>query len=342
MDFRLPESQIRGVTLIELLAVVSIVAVVMLSLVPHITTGRQAWEIVGDRHAEVLQNSRIGLDKMAREIRQAQSITDAGSDYIEFVDRDDNDMRFEYDGAVSEYLEYGSPGSLNPLSGPINSLSMVYYEDDGDTTTTTPGDMRSVQIQMTTFDSEGKVSDITLSSRVFIRKDALTITIAVNEILYSPTSNPERVCEWIELYNNSDTDVDVDNWELHDSIQTDDILGDSVNGTGSTVIPAGGYAIITAQGTEVYEPGSPYSVDPSAIRLQVGDNKLGKGLGNNGDTIAILNDSNEVIDSVSYEDSWGGDSNDHSLERIDSQRNSNDPGNWEEGPLYGTPGSDNG
>lgn len=341
-DFRLPESQICGMTLIELLTVVAIVAVVMLSLAPHITTGRQAWEIVGDRHAEVMQNSRMGLDKMTREIRQAQSITDAGSDYIEFVNRDDNDMRFEYDDAAGEYLEYGSPGGLDPLSGPIGSLSMVYYEEDGVTSTTTPENIRSVQIQMTTLDSEGKVSDITLSSRVFIRKDAVAgMIIVINEILYSPTSNPERVLEWIELYNNSDADVDIAGWELHDNVQTDDILGDSVNGTGSTVIPAGGYAIITGENTEVYEPGSPYSVDADAVRLQVGDNKLGSGLDNNGDILTILSDSGEVMDSVSYDDSWGGDGNDHSLERIDPQGGSNDPANWKEGPLYGTPGSEN-
>ena len=185
MGSRLPESQIRGVTLIELLVVASIVAVVMFSLVPHITTGRQVWEIVGDRHAEVMQNSRIGLDKMVREIRQVQSIIDAGSDYIEFVDRDDNDMRFEYDSAVSAYLEYGSPGSLNSLSGPINSLSMIYYEEDGATPTTTPEDIRSVQIQMTTFDSEGKVSDITLSSRVLIRKSISTDNPILELFVYS-------------------------------------------------------------------------------------------------------------------------------------------------------------
>lgn len=331
------ESKIQGVTLVELLTVVAVLGVIMIVMAPHLRGTRQAWEVLGDRHPEVLQNGRIGLDKIVRDLRQARSISDAGSDYIEFTDNDGADRRFQLNGG---YLEHGLVGALDTLAGPVTSLSFTCYEGDGVTVTTTPEDIRSVLVQMTTSDSEGKVSDITLSSRVFIRRDVSDI-MAINEIMYYPTGNPERAWEWVEIYNYTSADVDVAGWKLSDDVQTDDILGDNIHGTGSTVIPAGGYAVITAQDTQVYDPGSPYLVDPNAIKLQVSDNKLGNGLHNNGDIVTILNGSDEVVDSVSYDYSWGGDGNGRSLERIDAQGDPNDPGNWEEGPLYGTPGSQN-
>jgi len=341
-DFRFPElrienlkSKIHGVTLVELLIVMSALAMLMIAIVPQIRSSRQVWEIVGDRHADVLQNARIGMDKITRELRQTRrSISGAGSSYIEFADRDENDRKFQYNAG---YLEYGPPGDLNPLAGPVDSLSFTYYRKDGVTETTTPEEISSVLIQLTISDSEGKVDPVTLSSLVFIRREG---TIVANEIMYNPSGQDDR-WEWVELYNSTCEDVDVAGWKFSDANQTDDILGDSEHGTGSTVIPAGGYAIITTQATEVYDPGSPYSVDPDVIKLQVDDSKLGNGLHDNQDTVTILDDSDEMVDSVSYDDSWGGDGNDHTLERIDAQENSNDPLNWLEGPLYGTPGSEN-
>jgi prepilin-type N-terminal cleavage/methylation domain-containing protein len=165
------KSKIHGLTLVELLIVMSVIAVLMIATVPHIRGSRQVWEVVGDRHAEVLQNARIGMDKMTREIRQARSISSVSGSYIEFADRDENDRKFQYNAG---YLEYGPPGDLSMLAGPVDSLSFTYYQEDGVTETTTPDDARSVLIQLTTSDSEGKVEPITLSSRVFIRKDIAT------------------------------------------------------------------------------------------------------------------------------------------------------------------------
>jgi len=170
-----------GVTLVEVLVVLAMLAMVILAITPHLRGGRQVWEVVGDRHADVLQNSRIGMDKMTRELRQALIIIDAGSDYMEFVDRDGNDMTFRH---KAQYLEYGPPGSLDILAGPVSSLIFTYYEEDGVTTTTSLGDIRSALIEMTTFDSEGKVSPIALSSRVLIRKDAVTVSLITSAVIY--------------------------------------------------------------------------------------------------------------------------------------------------------------
>lgn len=81
-------------------------------------------------------------------------------------------------------------------------------------------------------------------------------------------------------------------------------------------------------------------VDINAVRLSVDDSNIGNGLSNDTDTVAITN-GNITVDSVTYDDSWGGDGDGTSLARIDPQGGSNDPANWQSGPVNGTPGSAN-
>ena len=81
-------------------------------------------------------------------------------------------------------------------------------------------------------------------------------------------------------------------------------------------------------------------VDLDAIRLSSGDNQIGNGLTDSGDTVTVT-DGSATIDSVTYDDSWGGDGDGTSLERIDPQGLSNDVDNWQSGPQNGTPGSAN-
>jgi len=81
-------------------------------------------------------------------------------------------------------------------------------------------------------------------------------------------------------------------------------------------------------------------VDLDAVRLSTGDGQIANGLGDNSDTVAVT-DGSATIDSVTYDDSWGGDGDGTSLARIDPEGGSNDPANWQSGPTNGTPGSAN-
>jgi hypothetical protein len=81
-------------------------------------------------------------------------------------------------------------------------------------------------------------------------------------------------------------------------------------------------------------------VNLDAIRLSCGDSQIGGGLSNNGDTVTVT-DGSATVDSVTYDNNWGGDGDGTSLERIDPQGSSNDPNNWTSGPVNGTPGSAN-
>jgi len=314
----------RGTTLVELLAVLAVIGVIMSVMAPHLRGGRQVWKVVGDRHPEVLQNARIGMDKMTRDLRQAQSISDAGADYVEFVDNDEVSWKFQLN---SGYLEYGLVGSLNTLAGTVNSLSFTYYEEDGNTVTTTADDVRSVLIQMTTYDSEGVVADVTLSSRVFIRKDdaaAEELTIVINEIMYAPSGNDSH-WEWVEFHNPTGADIDLAGWDFDSK---------SIGSLGSTVITAGGYATISRWNSPAF-----WSLPSDVTKLYITGNL---GLGDSGDTVSLEAPAG-VMDSVTYNSSWPAwsSTDNYTLERLDAQGDSNDPDNWERGPWGGTPGLPN-
>jgi len=81
-------------------------------------------------------------------------------------------------------------------------------------------------------------------------------------------------------------------------------------------------------------------VNLDAVRLSTGDGQITIGLGNDSGTVAIA-DGSTTVDSVTYDDSWGGDGDGTSLARIDPQGGSNDPANWQSGSVNGTPGSGN-
>jgi hypothetical protein len=81
-------------------------------------------------------------------------------------------------------------------------------------------------------------------------------------------------------------------------------------------------------------------VDVNAVRLSVPDNKIGNGIANNGDTVAIVNGST-TVDSVTFLSSWGGNGDGTSLSRINPHGSSNQQSNWNSGPQHGTPGSAN-
>jgi len=78
----------KGITLVEIIIAVAISSLVILIVYSMFLTGKEAYQ-KGEANAEVLQNGRVSLERMTREIRQAQDVvTDLTSpaDQIEFHD----------------------------------------------------------------------------------------------------------------------------------------------------------------------------------------------------------------------------------------------------------------
>jgi hypothetical protein len=419
------------------------------------------------------------MEQMVRILRQAkafsavsQSTDQAG--YITFTSVDDITEQFKLNAQTSE-LEYGQIGSLSALTGSVSSLVFTCYDINGNilTGSVPASNIQSVGIETTLADG---TNSFTLSGRVFCPTDFKCVVI--NEIMYNPPGSNDAKKEWVEIHNFSDSFLDVAGWTIWTGAQgnADLLVSHPQFGDGSMIIPAGEYAVITADSTDVYtelvtngdfeskvknewqlnnweeikdkanahggnryllsvangaawvyqditipsglnsclflfwekttapvgqtqmtvtirnlanqvlttgysgqmhsdwtchtmnltayagqsirihfntnkstsegvllldDVSVAYSyVDINATRLGVGDNKIGNGLTNGGDTVAITNGST-TADSVTYDDTWGGDGDGTSLERIDPQGPSNDQSNWTSGPQNGTPGSAN-
>ena len=468
-----------GFTLVELILVVAMITVVGLAIAGLVRSSYEDWKLGSDR-SSLLQDGRAAIEQMVRILRQAQrfssvspSTNEAG--YITFTGVNGITKQFKLNTDTSE-LEYGQPGALSALAGPVSRLVFTCYDIDANSLTgaVQASSIQSVHIEATFVDAEDSSMNFTLSGRVFCPKDFLCVV--VNELMYNPPGIPDTKNEWVELYNFGEMSADVDGWTIWTSseVTADPLIPHPQFGNGSTILPAQGYAVITAEDTEAYTElitnwsfeskletawqmdnwnrtkwnahtgsyklesgasggtwvyqnitvpsnfnsclfifwekttapvgqtqitvtirnlsdqvlGTGYSgqmhsdwtchtmdltayanqdirihfstnkstgegvlmlddvsvassdVDINAVRLSVDDNKIGNELGNNADTVAVT-DGSAIIDSVTHDDSWGGNGDGTSLARIDPRGGSNDPNNWQSGPVNGTPGSQN-
>ena len=118
----------------------------------------------------------------------------------------------------------------------------------------------------------------------------------INEIM-ADTIADESLNEWVELYNDQNVRVNVSNWIIGDDSDNDTIEGGLYNKEG-TIIEAFGYAIITDEATRVYNN---FNVSSDAVSLYIDDSSIGGyGLSNNGETIYLYDNDENLIDEKIY------------------------------------------
>ncbi|MEZ4472241.1 MAG: lamin tail domain-containing protein [bacterium] len=114
----------------------------------------------------------------------------------------------------------------------------------------------------------------------------VTGAVVINEILYHPPpeAGAEEAAEWIELYNPSESQVDLSDWRIVDGARFTFPAG--------TSLPAGGYLVVARDGAafSATHPGVPF----------VGD--LGGGLANGGERLALHDACGELVDEVRWAD----------------------------------------
>ena len=130
-------------------------------------------------------------------------------------------------------------------------------------------------------------------------------SIRINEVMADPDPCPDAYCEYIELYNDGNSPVNLSGWIIGDGQENDTLEWDPAHGNGSTMIPAKGYAIITdKEKSGVYEN---FSVSMESIKLHINDNAIAYlGLLNTGETLYLYNKNNDSIDSFSYYSTYAG------------------------------------
>jgi len=200
------------------------------------------------------QEARFVLAHVATALRQARAVTQATSgaasdDSLTFI-ANDGTLTTLRRSADSNEVRYGPAGSEAVLTKNCTGLTITCFSADRHVLT--PGPMTfaktaGVYISMAVVDPDGRQGPSTLATLVALERTRPTVVI--NEIMYKSKHGygPKDTHQWVELYNPTPDAIDVWDWLLwtKDQNDPDAILPDAYHGTGTTVIPGGGYAVIT-------------------------------------------------------------------------------------------------
>lgn len=145
--------------------------------------------------------------------------------------------------------------------------------------------------------------------------------IVINEIMYNPINEEP---EWIELFNLSDQSISLEGWKISDNGSSKILLTDY-----PMIMPPHSYCVITNDSSfqQWHSVTSPVIITPFPSLNNTTP-----------DAVVLFDPLNLVIDSVFYQQRWGGSSG-TSLQRYDIFSASADSANWTS--SLPTPGREN-
>ena len=163
-------------------------------------------------------------------------------------------------------------------------------------------------------------------------KDSLQSTnVVINEINYnsSPSFDTD---DWIELYNNTDSTINISGWSFKDS---DD--RNSFNFAENTILNSRDYCVLTRDS-------SLFSSLFVNVKNIIGDFDFG--LSGSGELIRLFDSNNNLVDSLTYGDKypWAveADGSGSTLELQHPSLDNSLPENWSASKNHGSPGTING
>jgi len=139
--------------------------------------------------------------------------------------------------------------------------------------------------------------------------------IIISELMPDPDAVADREGEYIELYNQTGSSIDLSGWTL-------DVDGDT-DGLDGVTVPAEGFAVLCVEGT---------AAENGGIENCATDYVDGISLVNGGSTIELRNGSGSQVDVVTYDDTdpWPNPTG-ASLEFVGAPGDDNNAGaNWQE------------
>ena len=155
--------------------------------------------------------------------------------------------------------------------------------------------------------------------------------IVINEINYH-SSDDFDTGDWVELYNNSNQDIDISQWKFMDSDDSHIFtISDDV------VIESGGYLVLC-------QDSSDFAQFFPNVENYIGEIDLG--VSNGGELLRLMDNDEGIVDYVTYDDSapWPlePDGEGMTLELLNPSLNNNDAETWvSSGVELGTPGQQN-
>ena len=146
---------------------------------------------------------------------------------------------------------------------------------------------------------------------------ASPLDVVISELAWMGTT-ASHTDEWIELYNNTGTDIDLTGWTLH---ATDGTPSIALAGT----IPAGGHFLLER-------------TDDNSVPGATADQTYTGALGNDGEELFLTDSTSALIDEVDCLDKWcsGHSRGRVPMVRVDTRLPGTGPGNWTYNPRCGT------
>ncbi len=247
-----------GWTLLECVMVVALMGMIFALAAPVLHSAAAAYRASQPRVLAV-QEGRFVLAHAARALCGARAVlaavdAGAGTAYLEFLAADGTVTVLQRTDAAGDTVEFGPAGSPATLARHCSALAVRCYAADGTplaSPLTEAGAAAEVEVAVDVADPEGTLAPTTLVTRVRLARPRPTIVL--NEIMYDPTDGPASTHQWVELYNPTHEDVDVAGWQLwtKDKDEIDTLYADVAHG-GSSIVPAGGYGVVTDTDSGLY------------------------------------------------------------------------------------------
>lgn len=158
--------------MLEMVIAMGIIAVVFAAILPQFANIRNGWDL-RQAKADILQNGRILINYLRDNLARATKIIDISgpadtNGYIEFEDNNGDIYRFSV--SAGGYVQFGQPGNLYDIAGPVNQLQFTGYPLDDMATSTTDVDLiRFVNIETTLLDEKLTGRQQTFKSSVYIQ-----------------------------------------------------------------------------------------------------------------------------------------------------------------------------
>ncbi len=174
------------------------------------------------------------------------------------------------------------------------------------------------------------VVDSTLARRIWFYTPAGPSGIVITEIMPNPATVSDTYGEWFEIYNTTDSTIDIDGWSIKDA-ESDNHTITSV--AMSIPVMPGDYFVFGRNADSTLNGGLMADYEYSGFLLS-----------NNEDEIILLDGTGAIVDEVHYTNSWDF-GNGASMEIHDFSEDNNMGENWHQATLsygdgdLGTPGT---
>jgi hypothetical protein len=125
----------------------AIITIIFAAVLPQFRVIYNSWDS-RQANTEVLQNGRVLIDHINRNLSKAVKITAVEPNYIQFLDNDSNTYRYDIN-PTSGYVRYGQVGyTPSDLAGPVSSLQFTCYDgNDFENAITDVNSIRFVGVQ---------------------------------------------------------------------------------------------------------------------------------------------------------------------------------------------------